>query len=145
MSRPCLNIEETLIKREGNAVGTERDFLAYVEAFRKKVPSMQPTEHQLFCCAELREQYKGRSWPEWTGMPGVYYILDEDGCVIYIGVCTAWYGVVHRVEVRIKEKNLPKETKAGAAILKEADWYWAWSLEAFLIDSLRPRLNDRMR
>ena len=134
-------------RAEGRKSGmsTEKDFLASVEEFRAKVPSMQPVEHQTFCCAELREQYRGVEWPEWTGRAGVYYILNESDCVVYVGAGTAWYGVVHRVEVRIKQKNLPKTTRAGAVLLKEPDWYWAWSLEAFLIDSLNPKLNDRLR
>jgi hypothetical protein len=116
-----------------------------VDEFLLKVPGLEVSKYQEFCALELRERYRQNpaEWPAWADLPGVYYVLGKDGAILYIGAGTSWYGVVWRVEQRIKHRDLPKNTRAGAILFNESDWYWAFALEAFLIDSMQPPLNSR--
>jgi excinuclease UvrABC nuclease subunit len=127
-------------------MNTEKQLRSLVDEFLGKIAVKPDVKYQNFCCAELRKEYrKSRDCPKWADKAGVYYIFDQNSCIVYVGAGAAWYGVVHRVEERIRQKNLPEDTQAGAILFAESDWYWVWSLEAFLIDLLKPKFNDRIR
>ncbi len=124
-------------------MSAKEQLLEKVSEFLSKVPGLKAREYPEFCALELRQNLRQSpaEWPKWADLPGVYYVLGEDGSVLYIGVGTAWYGVVWRVEQRIKRGHLPADTRAGAILFDESDWYWAFSLEQFLIDAMEPPLN----
>jgi hypothetical protein len=126
-------------------MSNEGQLVGLVEEFLSKIRERPPVKEKEFCCRELRQEYEGHPWPDWTAQPGVYYILGQDRSVLYVGAGTASYGVVYRVEYRVKTKKLPLDTKAKAFLFERSDWYWPWALEAFLIGSLDPPppLNNR--
>lgn len=122
---------------------TESELLALAKTFFAKVPSIEP-EYKESSPVEVRQGYPaGAPWPEWTRKAGVYYVLDHDRSVLYVGVAASQWGPIYRVEKRIKEGNLPGGTRAGAILFEEPDWYWSLALEAFLIDRTDPPLNKR--
>jgi excinuclease UvrABC nuclease subunit len=88
-------------------------------------------------------------WSEWENSKGVYYFIKGD-TVLYVG------RALNSLGARVKDQALKDytgskwndvvkddEVKVGIVALKDDDWYWAASLETYLIDRLKPQHNKR--
>ncbi len=124
-------------------MSTQAQLLRKARDFLSKVTLKKAPEYQVFCPLELRKSFKQKraEWPKWSELPGVYYVLGKDGSVLSIGVGTAWYGIVWKVEQTIKREHLPEKTRAGGILFDKSDLSWAFSLEKFLKHAIKPPLN----
>lgn len=111
-----------------------------VNEFLDRIPSVQrPTEDHEMAQSELPSGPE--PWPEWTRKRGVYYFLDENNGVIYVGKGSTRWGVVYRIKNNPRKIGADPSVKVGTVLFDKRDWYWAASLEEFLIDALRPPHN----
>lgn len=113
---------------------------ALVNEFLDRIPSVRrPAEHLELAQSELPSGPE--PWPEWTRKKGVYYFLNENNGVIYVGKGSTRWGVVYRIKNNLRKIGAAVSVRVGVVLFDEQDWYWAASLEEFLIDALKPPHN----
>jgi hypothetical protein len=111
-----------------------------VNEFLDRIPSVRrPTDDRELAPSELPSGPE--PWPDWTRKKGVYYFLDKDNGVIYVGKGSTRWGVVYRIKNNLRKIRADANVRVGVVLFDEQDWYWAASLEEFLIHALRPRHN----
>jgi hypothetical protein len=111
-----------------------------VSKFFDKIPSVrQHTEELELAQPELPSGPE--PWPAWTRKKGVYYFLDENNCVLYVGKGSTRWGVVYRIKNNLRKCGADAHVRVGLILFDEENWYWSASLEEFLIDALKPPHN----
>jgi hypothetical protein len=135
-------------------MATTSELKALVNEFRSMiVPAHAPSPD---CISYKIEELVGEGMPlwdeKWNKKQGVYYFCKGEE-VVYIGVASTMRSGTLGARVKhwfdqgggewLELINDP-ETVVGLLVFNEK-WFWALSLEGFLIERLRPRLNKRFK
>lgn len=93
-------------------------------------------------------------WDEqWRDHSGVYYcIRGSDGAVVDVGKASPGFlryrvwSLLRSGYSRVPDATLNDPlTVIGMIVFDDADWYWALSLEAFLIRKLKPECSSEFK
>jgi hypothetical protein len=137
-------------------MATESDLKSSVDEFLEMIAPVHAPHPRYVrrTIEELRGDASSTAWKEWHEERGVYYFLSAEE-IVYVGVgSTAEYGTLGaRVKRRIDkfrdgkwgEVTNDPITIVGLIVFEDPGWYWALSLEAFLIERLKPRFNTRWK
>lgn len=140
-------------------MSNKRQLEALVDRFLARIPGVKRPERIEFSLDQFQREYdthQGRGFA-WGSSPGVYYFVDGQGVVAFVGKSTASPeqpgGVAYGMYIRAApflsgfkegppEKWAPlfrdHEASVGAYAFAPSYWYWPLALEHFLICELDP-------
>lgn len=122
----------------------------HIEAFKEILKNEIEPKYYEFTIEELRKDES--KWKEWESESGIYYFVEE-GSIVYVGRALRNTGLGSRVKNQIESFGDPKwdliinnnQVKVGIVCIDEEMWFMTSSLELYLIDRLKPRINSRIQ
>lgn len=139
-------------------MGNKQQLEALVDRFLARIPGVKRPEHVEFSLDQFKREYdahRGGGFA-WGSRPGIYYFVDGEAVVAFVGKSTAAPECAGGVgeEMYARSAGLidgfPEKASQWAPLLRDpaamiaayafapADWYWPLSLEHFLICELDP-------
>lgn len=122
----------------------------HIEAFQEMLKNKIINKYYEFTLEELRKEKS--KWNEWENESGIYYFVEEDS-IVYVGRALPGTRLGARVKNQIESFGDPKwdriinnnQVIVGVVSINEEMWFMTSSLELYLIDKLKPRINSRMQ
>jgi hypothetical protein len=120
-----------------------------IHRFASRVHGLRLRISERFPVTRLRDR-KSDAFAGWGDAPGVYF-FEQDGIVQYVGRALRRTGLRARVHTNCTsfgdpawDRVIKDPTSVVRAVpLETIEWYWAASLETFLISELAPPFNKR--
>ena len=120
-----------------------------LEQFGARVAGLRLAAPRRYPVDVLRDR-KSEAYAGWATSPGIYF-FERAPEILYIGRALRGTGLRARVHNQCTSFGDPawdRVVKDGSTIvgvipLESAEWFWAASLEAFLIGVLSPPFNKR--
>ncbi|MCH8027574.1 MAG: hypothetical protein IID63_05560 [candidate division Zixibacteria bacterium] len=127
-----------------------KNLKVHIDAFQEMLKNKIINKHYEFTLEELRKEKS--KWNEWENESGIYYFVEE-GSIVYIGRALKNTGLGSRVNDQIEAFGDPKwdriiknnQVIVGIVCVNEEMWFMTSSLELYLIDKIKPRINSRMQ